>query len=237
MEGLNEHAAAELAELRETGIEPSLDECIRFNDLARRAEYPHGGSLLPAGRPARAGSVWLWPFTIQGTAWYETAVMWFDGEGDLETYCVAYALAFGREPGAFDKLWDKRSALAAIKAWKKNLACTITEMEVAIHQVLNPPPTLPELEEDKKKKSEEDKDARASDYLAELVRDMIAMVGGDPDIWMRQVCKDWVLEQIHTICQQHAAVGDKPDGNDPKIKALTDMQRYKVYLLRKYRDG
>lgn len=218
---LNELAQAQIAELRNAGIVLTDDELIWINDLARRVDNPPGGSTLPAGCPVQAGNVWLWPFTVQSAAWYDKAVNWFDGQGEMETYCLAYALAHGRIEGASDKVWNYTNARFRVTQWRDHLACTHEELISAIAQVL---PKADELGLEDDTGDKDDKPEKETDWSG-LVASLVAAVGGDPDIWTRQVSKEFLLKQANTIAEQHREKGQAPDPGDPCIRAQVDLGR------------
>jgi len=211
-------ATYELAQLRAEGISLTDDEIVWINDLCRRVENPQSGSTLPAGRPVKAGNVWLWPFTIQGSAWYDVAVKWFDGEGDTETFCLAYALANGRRAGAFDLLWDAGEARKAIKDFRRILNCNMDELIAAIAAVL-PKPDLPDPRD--KDKDDEDKAQTDVDWT-ELLATIMANIGGTADQWIRELSKDFVINVIQVKLAQDAAEGRERE-YDPVTKATIQL--------------
>jgi len=208
-------AEAEIASLKDAGIAPTLDETIWLNDLARKVDQPGARSEIPAGRPVRLGSQWLWPFTVAASCWYTEAVTWFDGDGELEHAVLAYALAHGRQQGAFDELSDYRTAKERVRAWWKCIDCTVGELNMAVAEVLK------DDNQDLRPK-EDDGDTSGGGY-EELVQWLTAKVHGDPDVWMRQVSQRYCLKMIDVICQQHEASEGVKDPNDPCIVAQRNL--------------
>jgi len=235
---LCETARTELEDLRSAGVEPTDSDIVWINDLARELENEEG-AILPSGTPCRAGSVWLWPFTEQAAGWYQRMVNVFDGAGRLHPFstigmeeCVlAFALANGRTPGAFDGLDDYRTVRNAVRAWVRANAFTRRELDRAMTVVLNREP---------------------DSYTADLVSlglaapiakapsgrpDAEAMilflcreVGGDPEYWRCSVSRDYMLHTISAACRQSQAEGQPPSDGDPIVKATRKLAQAVRYI-------
>jgi hypothetical protein len=225
---LCEHAEAEIRELKAAGITPTLDEIVWINDLSRAVENPNGGEHRHfAGKPSRAGSVWLWPFTIQARLWYEDALEWFDGDVELDFFGLAYALVHGRDPHAFLRLDGYQSAKQAIKAFQKQLDCTRAELSAAIVDVIPADDEIAALEkkfeaEDRQKRNIAEKKPEAVNW-DDLIAELVAATGLPADTWRRDYSQDMVLRILNIVRRQYMAMagGDskKLDEGDPYIIA------------------
>jgi len=229
---LCDQAKIAIQELREAGIEPTLDEVCWLNDLGRQVEDPEGGEHRhAAGQPSKAGNIWLWPFTIQGERWYEKTLKWFDGQPELEMYALAFALAKGREPGAFDFLSGYDSSKKAVDAFSSGaLACTQEELCAAIVDVMPGDSEIDELEAEflARDFSEQDEAPKPLNW-DKLVETLVAATGIERDVWMRKDSKAHALAVLDAINkQQEAIAGGRakevgPDPNDPYIVAVKNL--------------
>ena len=196
------------------GIQPTLDQVIWLNDLCREVENPSGGRpTMAIGTPVCVGNAWLWPFTIQASAWYEESLLWFDGE--LATYALGYALCKGREPEAFAKMYDRDYATDTLKKWCRGLDCTLDELAWGIGKIL----------EDKTRIDDPDADSTegASGNWDDLITTLCGMTKTEPEIWTTFCCRDFCLKMIHASISQNQAGGSGPDPNDPHILATQRM--------------
>jgi len=227
---LSETAEREIKELQAKGLTLTHDDIVWINDLAREVENPSGGSTLPAGRPARAGNVWLHPFTIAGIAWYEMVLPWFDGEDEYEILVLAYALAKGREADTLSFTSEYDDIKRALKKWKREIRATQKELTKAVAAVLPQTEHIP-LAEDA------DKPAEDSAGWGEIVATMVATCGGTPEMWECRVSKDYLFEQMRVMNAQNVAGDKKPNLNDPQIKAIREMGRCTLFIQRREQDG
>jgi len=126
-----EHAEAEILKLREAGIEPTLDELAELFELAKRVEEPFAETNPLASRaPLAVGTsgLYLYPLTLQATAWMELHCEAF---ADMRILLVCYAAHVGRVPGAFDQLHGYKGILTAITDWGQTVTATATELASA----------------------------------------------------------------------------------------------------------
>ena len=226
---LCEHAQAEIRELQAQGIQPTLDEIVWINDLSRAVENPKGGEHRHlAGEPSRAGSVWFWPFTIQARIWYESTFGWFDGNAELENNALAYALAHGRESGAFLHLTGYQSAKKAIEQWRAALDCTDEELAAAMFDVIPHDDEIQRLEakfkEEYNKAHGIEEEQQESIDRQSIVDELMAVTGLPRDVWIRQESESRTLNVLRIIARQQAAMAgiggdERPDPDDPYMQA------------------
>ncbi len=224
MRHLNPLAEANIKDLQNRGINPTLNEIIWINDLARKVDNPDDGkNCMAIGRPVSIGNTWLWPFTIQGSKWYTWILPLLDGESEAEMLSLGFALAFGRERGIFYPLYHYESAVNAIEDWSKGLGATVDELAAAIIELLPASDGLPNENEND---DDDDSDSpRKEIQWDNIVAWLVKECGGPPDIWTRQVSRDYVMKQIDVMCQQSRAKGQPPDAHDPVIIATKNLGR------------
>jgi hypothetical protein len=134
---ISELAMREIEALQQSGITPTPQEVVQLNDLGKAIEnQPERTSPLLAGRPIRAGNVWLWPMTLAASEWYfSEAYQHYDSDNGY-TYSLAFALANGRQPKRFKGLCGKRRVRKAVNYWALRCACTPEELRSALHRLL-----------------------------------------------------------------------------------------------------
>lgn len=228
-------AEAEIQDLRNAGVEVTDNEVIWINDLCRKVINPPGGSTLPAGTPARAGSSWLWPLTIQAAAWYDRAVQWFDGAGEeIETAVLAYALSHGRTPAAFDLLQDYQSARGPVLEWFRRLDCTHQELTQAVAAVLHTEvEDLRHLVEDK----EEEEPAKDGDAGADIVAFLVQHVHGDPEVWQSRTSLQYAMHVASCVVAQAQAEGGHKDPNSPDIVVQRNLGIALMLIKKRHQEA
>ena len=228
MRGLCEPAKRELNDLQRTGISPTLDQIIWLNDLGRRIENLESRLITSKGEPVQAGSVWLWPFTVQGGRWYKKSLKWFDGDDETEMLSLAYALAHGRDPVAFDFIWEQDAAKKAVDAWASNLDITHGELSLYIVKLLPHDGDKPEVDD------EEQEDT--GDEWAEMIISLCKEVGQTPEFWESMVSRDYCLQVIRTLNAQARAEDAPPDPNNPFIIATIDLARAAMQIRKEWKE-
>ena len=234
---LSETAAREIAQLQSKGIALTHDDIVWINDLAREVEQPSGGSTLPAGQPAKAGNVWLWPFTLLGSSWYESIEPWFNGSTELNLYAIAFALAHGRTTDILPKLCTYKETKRAIKKWAKALPCTVDELMSAVEIVL---PVDNEVKIEEKDLPPEIEDAQRRDPCEDVAA-LVAVCGGTPEMWATCVDIEYLNTQARVVmAQAMAEAGDgkpKLDPHDPVVLAVKNLSRCIYVLQGRKKDG
>lgn len=193
-------AAGEIAGLRDEGIEPTADQIVWLDRIARRYDQPRLDAPA-AGEPVQAGDgCWLWPLTIQASRWYARAVQWFDGDAELEGLTLAFALAHSRTEGVFEFMPHAGTAQSRIEQWAGQLACTQAELIIAVNRVLHVDEGIPYLDEGES--------GASVTTDADIVASLCAQCGGSPEQWERMVCRDYIWTQIRAINAQEGAGAD-----------------------------
>ena len=119
--------------MRAEGLNPTLDDFDRLNQLALRLE--DGAETTPANHP-RIGWAGDVPFHEPTAA----ALMWLQDYAD-HVKCDAqtrqtffyFACAHATDPSAFDGLVTPRQIEHAVKKWLRSVPCTEREMARACH--------------------------------------------------------------------------------------------------------
>ena len=195
-------AEAEIDGLTADGITPTAAEIVELNELARLMENPVSRVALSRGKPISVGGVYLWPMTLAASDWFRTIGGNLPGQ-TLQTYALAYAMAYGRK----ELPQDWKQAQRAVKQWSRKLRCRMTELEAAIEAVVDqdePPPDTGETGQ--------------SATPGELSIMLAAMTKTDPAVWEYQCSLTYVLAMLDTIVSQNAAEGESSK-HDPRIKA------------------
>jgi len=226
-------AKAEIQGLKQAGIEPTLDEIVWLNDLARRVEYPDPPAPLAMGQPVPIGGDWLWPFTIQADRWWRRTLDWFDGREELEAYALAYALAHGRIANAFDYLYTAESAARAIGEWADGLTCSRDELMGAIEKILNKPSVILDGECD----DDDDSCPGPEDNDEQLVAWLVAGTGLPVEYWVRECSRAYCMAQIRAVQAQSAAFGSKPSLSDPSVAAQRELGRAVLAIKEAHANG
>ena len=128
-----ELAREDFEDMRAEGLQPTLDDFDRLNQLALRLE--DGAETTPANHP-RIGWAGDVPFH-EPTA---CALMWLQDYAD-HVKCDAqtrqtffyFACAHATDPKAFEGLESPRQIARAVKDWLRRLPCTEREMARACH--------------------------------------------------------------------------------------------------------
>ena len=116
------------------------DDIAALDSVAQKIVDPDDSDELALlGFPVRVGPAWLYPMTLGNSLWLEQrAEAWFRGLPLYDDLALAFALAHGRTPFALWQLTDRRSAMRAIKRWRRGLGCTYQELIRAVKRVLPP---------------------------------------------------------------------------------------------------
>ena len=126
-------AKGDWEDLRAEGLNPTLEDFDRLNQLALRLE--DGAETTPANHP-RIGWAGDVPFHEPTAA----ALMWLQDYAD-HVKCDAqtrqtffyFACAHAKDPKAFEGLETPRSIEKAVKGWLRKMPCTEREMARACH--------------------------------------------------------------------------------------------------------
>ncbi len=198
MSEISEYAMMRVDELNGEGLALTPEEIVQLNNLGLRVQnLPERVDPTKAGRPVRAGNVWLWPMTLAASGWFfEVALEHYKTEQG-HRYAMAFALAHGRWPALkiFRGLCGERRIRRAVNRWGARCGATDDELNAAIHRV------MPELAYPH---SPQRACASASLGGASVLAELEAATGKSPDYWAGQ-STDRISLVINAIYAQRAA--------------------------------
>lgn len=121
-------AVEDLEALREEGLQPSIEDIIRLNELGLQLDSGKETTFANAPRIGFAGDVAIHQPTCQVEMWMMD--IGEDLAADAESYnsIWCFACANARKPHFFDDLLSPRQVKDAIKAWYKTVTCTREEL-------------------------------------------------------------------------------------------------------------
>lgn len=211
--GINLVAKAGIRELRELGIEPTLDEIILLHELGKKVQRNgRKSSREAAGRPVKAGDVYLWPFTIGASMWYmDGPVEWFRDNERMNIYVLAFALSHARDCSAFVELVDYRATVDAVKAWVKSVSATYAELVDGITMLFD-------------QTSQDTPHDQSDPDWGAFIGFLTKHYGGTPDFWRWEEPMNYCVQLCSLAFQQERAAGQAPDPNDPHVRATWDFR-------------
>ena len=120
-------------DLRAEGLNPTLEDFDRLNQLAVRLE--DGAETTPANHPriGWAGDVPFYEPTAAAVMWLQDYARRVPCDEETQQSFLYFALAHGRDPAVFDGLEKPGEIGKAVKAWLRKLPCTEREMARACH--------------------------------------------------------------------------------------------------------
>jgi len=129
-------AKAEAESLQAAGIQLTLAEAVQLNEAGLKVEgQENRANPAKAGRPVRAGNVWLWPMTLAANEWFfEIGLPHYATERG-KMMAMAFALAHGRKPKTFRGLVGKARIWRTVNRWMLGVGATFEELEDAIYRV------------------------------------------------------------------------------------------------------
>ena len=186
---LNDLARAKLEDLRRCGFAPTDDDVVEINALSEDVLTPDTRRALARGRPVECGGAWFWPLTNNSSYWFQkTGCNLPDPTAGL-----AFAAA---HPTADLHLWK----WCEIKEWYSCLKCRAQELNMALSNI------IAQEEETEIPHRDSEKGMTAG----ELSAAMVALVGGDPAMWERQVSIGYIRAVLNTLAAQNKTSGVPP---------------------------
>lgn len=125
---ISELARGDFEDLKAQGLNPTLDDFDRLNQLALRIK--EGAETMCANFPrvGWAGDVPFHQPTLAAFAWYHGYAARLAGDDETANTFWWFALAHAREPKFFDALQARDEIEAAVKAWVESLPVTREEI-------------------------------------------------------------------------------------------------------------
>jgi len=115
-------------DLRAQGLNPTLEDFDRLNQLALRLKDGAETTCANFPRVGWAGDVPFFEPTIQAFAWYHNFAVRAAANTETENTLWAFALAHAREPHFFDSLTSAEAIDKAATAWAATLPVTREEV-------------------------------------------------------------------------------------------------------------
>jgi len=225
MECLPQIVKEEIRLLVQDDIDLTPEEIVWLYELGKVVENPELTMRAKAGIPVRCGPLVLWPPTIQADLWFEGYASKLFAEPDMITYCLCFAMRYGREErlpewsGAtcFAELNTFESIQKAVMAWAMRIPARVDELEAALNQMLdgpNPPHKI-------KRKGKPD-DPQEWDVLAECM----AATGMPAEYWQRQTFARAGAVLRAKMRQDAIILGGGPQKNEVDDKAATALAEF-----------
>lgn len=125
---VSELARGDWEDLRAQGLDPTLDDFDRLNQIALR--LADGAETTSANFPrvGWAGDVPFYEPTFQAFAWYHRFAARAAADEETAGTLWAFALAHAREPRFFDGLTEPDAIDRAVSAWASSLPATRDEV-------------------------------------------------------------------------------------------------------------
>lgn len=125
---VSELAKGDWEDLREQGLNPTLEDFDRLNQIALRLVDGAETTCANFPRVGWAGDVPFYEPTIQAFVWYHTFAVRVAENTDTENTLWAFALAHAREAGFFDGLSTPEKIDKAVSEWAAKLPVTKDEV-------------------------------------------------------------------------------------------------------------
>ena len=125
---ISELARGDWEDLQAQGLNPTLEDFDRLNQLALRLTDGEETTCANFPRVGWAGDVPFFQPTIQAYAWYHTFARRFAANEETETTLWAFALAHARIEYFFDSLTTSQKIDEAVSKWAASLPVTRDEV-------------------------------------------------------------------------------------------------------------
>ena len=125
---ISELARGDWEEIRAQGLNPTLEDFDRLNQIALRLTDGDETTSANFPRVGWAGDVPFFEPTIQAFAWYHGYAVRAAANSETENTFWAFALAHARERGAFAALHTPDAIEKAVKAWAESVPATREEI-------------------------------------------------------------------------------------------------------------
>ena len=227
----------ELAELRAQGVglgDLTNDEVVALVRATDRLRNPFSNvNLELCGQPRQvAPGVVLWPFTIGASVWMDEYARrwWVDERGNHAKaffWATVYALAHGREPGAFSRLTDEPTAYEAIRAFALEIHATEDELTEAVDDCLG----ISRHEDDarKRKASNLQQKPESGEDWAEVIRVLEVRTGIPAERWIWSRGRDYVVAAFREAQRVVTAFGE---AKMPRMKNELDHALNEIAHIR-----
>lgn len=127
---LSDLAAADLADMRDEGLQPTDEDVIRLHALALRISAGPETTAFTAPRYGIAGGVVFWQPTAAAYQWYKFAKNHADA--DARDWLFAFACAYGRRPHFLERLYDPEKIQIELGRFLGSITATREEVARAV---------------------------------------------------------------------------------------------------------
>jgi hypothetical protein len=223
---LSDVAAGEIDALISDGYELTPAEIVRINALGWNIETPDIRLALSKGVPVDVGGVTLWQFTLRSYDWHcrvakSMPSVW---HGKI---ALAYAFAHGYSDGGELDVYGWR-AVAAVTNWGIRLRCSMSELVMAMGQI---------IQQDEQEQGLQDPDSKPTG-IGDISAQIAAHTGQSVEDVERRMSMNYALKLLHyTIRQQKQAAGGKPRMSADAVRATQAMALYIEDLKARRKDG
>ncbi len=124
-------AKDDFEDMRAEGLEPTLEDFDRLNQLALRLERGAETTAATHPRTGWAGDVPFHEPTVAAIMWLNDYASRLAGDDDAAEAAYWFALAHATRPDVFKGLEAPGDIRAAVAKWLKSLPCTVAEIDRA----------------------------------------------------------------------------------------------------------
>ena len=125
---ISELARGDYEDMKAQGLNPTLDDFDRLNQLALRITEGAETTCANFPRVGWAGDVPFFQPTLAAFSWYHGYAARFAANDDSANTLWFFALAHARDPGFFAALISRDDIDKAVRAWVESLPVTLEEV-------------------------------------------------------------------------------------------------------------
>ena len=222
-----ELARGDWEELRAQGLNPTLEDFDRLNQLALRLSEGAETTAANFPRVGWAGDVPFFEPTLQAFAWYHGYAVRAAANSETENTFWAFALAHARSPGAFELLKTPDAIEKAVKAWVETVPATREEIiracRYAARGEWDAEPARPDAQ-DVRHRANRSEAAKNLARVEEQIVDACAKLKCTPEDIMCET-----QSRLARLCEAAAVELGKPMGKDEaRLRAEYDLTRREI---------
>lgn len=218
MHKLSFPAQQAIAELKQRGIAPTIDEIVTLHEYGKQIEQPEPHAPALDGWPVAVGGVVLHPWTIGAWLWWsQCARPCFPDDSDISVLVYAFAMAHGHDLDVLQPLVTFRQIKKAVTQWGRGLDATAQELVSAINLLHRTP---------SESSTQDGGDGAADDAALDgLVDWLVSEHGQSREYWMWSASLSYALRLCERHKQRQRGKDDAPDPNAPIVVATGRLRR------------